>query len=224
LAWLAFLGLAALILLWALCSIEQQDIWSIGIYTGSDPFALRSHPGVGDRPVLQAADVTDVAVRFVADPFIVRVGAGWYMFFEALECASRRGVIGLASSKDGYSWRYEKIVLREPFHLSYPYVFEWQGSYYMIPETGAESAVRLYRAVEFPGQWQCVCKLLTGTYWDSSVIYQDGLWWLFSLDDKVCLLDSASTESGGEEQHQQRQTRRTIDHPRGQDRSLRPGR
>ena len=40
------------------------------------------------------------------------------------------------------------IVLAEPFHLSYPYVFEWQGSHYMIPESGAAKSVRLYRASE----------------------------------------------------------------------------
>jgi hypothetical protein len=183
----ALLVLAAVILLWVCSSIQREDIWSIGIYVGGDPFSLHPHAAVGERPVLQAADISDVAVRFVADPFIVRVAAGWYLFFEALESASRRGVIGLASSENGYSWRYEQIVLREPFHLSYPYVFEWNGSYYMIPESGAESAVRLYRAVEFPGRWQFVCELLSGSYWDTSIIYRDGMWWLFSLDDKLSL-------------------------------------
>jgi hypothetical protein len=183
LVWLALLVAAALMLLWVACGLRREDDWSIGIYTGSSPLALHAHPSIGDRPVLRAADISDAAVRFVADPFIVRVGARWYMFFEALESATHRGVIALAASQDGYAWRYERIVLREHFHLSYPYVFEWNGAHYMLPETGAASAIRLYRAVEFPGSWQFAGELLAGTYWDPSVVHHDGWWWLFALDD-----------------------------------------
>ena len=41
-------------------------------------------------------------------------------------------------------------MLKEPFHLSYPYVFKHKGTYYMIPESRAAGAVRLYRARSFP--------------------------------------------------------------------------
>jgi hypothetical protein len=38
----------------------------------------------------------------------------------------QEGEIGLATSEDGLKWDYKQVVLNEPFHLSYPYVFEWQ--------------------------------------------------------------------------------------------------
>lgn len=187
LIWFIIVVLIGVALLWAWCSVQREDIWSISIYAGSDPFHLWPHPSVGAGPVLKAADVGDVDAQFVADPFIVRDGACWYMFFEVLESESRLGVIGVASSENGFSWRYERIVLRELFHLSYPYVFGWNGSFYMIPESGQASAVRLYRAVEFPTRWQFVCELLSGKYWDASIVYRDGLWWLFALNDQVSL-------------------------------------
>jgi hypothetical protein len=187
LLWIAILGLTALLLLWLHGTIQREDIWSISIYAGSDPLHLRPHPSVGAGPVLSAADIHDVAARFVADPFMVRVGARWYLFFEVLESKSRLGVIGLASSDDGITWSYERIILREAFHLSYPYVFEWEGTFYMIPETGFASSVRLYRAAEFPHRWEFVGELLSGTYWDPSVIYWKGMWWLFALDDQSSL-------------------------------------
>jgi hypothetical protein len=185
--WIALLGLAALSLLWARCSIRREDVWSISIYAGRDPLRLAPHPSIGAAPVLRASDIGDVDAEFVADPFMVRHGPDWYMFFEILESRSRRGVIGLASSPDGIAWQYERIVLREAFHLSYPYVFEWDGNFYMIPESGYASSVRLYRAAEFPFRWEFVRELIAGTYWDASIIGWQGLWWLFALDDHASL-------------------------------------
>jgi hypothetical protein len=179
--------LTAALALWGYWSLERRDIWSISVYGASDPLALRPHPSSKHQPLIAAAAVTDVAADFVADPFMIRHGSRWCMFFEVLESSSRRGVIALANSEDGLAWRYEKVVLREPFHLSYPYVFEWQAEFYMIPETSQASSIRLYRAVEFPQRWQFVCELMQGKFWDPSVIYRDGLWWLFVMSGKASL-------------------------------------
>jgi hypothetical protein len=198
LLWVIAAGLAAgLVLLLAGCSVRHEDVWSIGIYAGDTPFQLHPHPAIGDRPVLTASDIGDLKARFVADPFMVRAAARWYMFFEALEEKSRRGVIGLATSKDGVAWRYQRIVLTEPFHLSYPYVFDWNGVFHMIPETGDAAAVRLYRAEEFPERWVFVGELLAGRYWDASIVHWEGLWWLFALDEQASLTLHYATEPIG---------------------------
>src|SRR5713226_8442616 len=109
-------------------------MWSIGIYTGASPLRLRP-AGSAINPILTREDVQDVPAGFVADPFMVQRAGVWNMFFEVLNQATDRGEIGLATSSDGLSWTYQRIVLVEPFHLSYPYVFECQGECYMLPET-----------------------------------------------------------------------------------------
>jgi hypothetical protein len=86
----------------------------------------------------------------------------------------------LATSTDGLSWTYRKIVLSEPFHLSYPYVFAWEGDYYLIPETLGAGAVRLYRAISFPSRWSHLGDLVTGLCADPSTCYFAGRWWLFT--------------------------------------------
>ena len=169
-------------MLWLYWSLQRQDVWSIGLYLGSDPLALRPHPSIEQQPLIAAADVTDVPADFVADPFMLQHGSAWCMFFEVLESSSGRGVIALASSADGVTWRYEHVVLREPFHLSYPYVFEWQGAFYMIPESSQATSIRLYRATQFPHQWEFSSELLSGKYWDPSIVRLRGLWWLFAMD------------------------------------------
>jgi hypothetical protein len=155
--------------------------WSIGIYTGSSPFDL-GEPDNLCNPILTAKHVTDVRANFVADPFMVRENDRWYMFFEVLNARDRLGDIGLATSDDGLDWQYEKIVLDEPFHLSYPYVFKWQNEYYLIPESYQMNSVRLYKAVDFPQKWFFVKTLLDGgDYVDSSIFYFKEKWWLLTL-------------------------------------------
>jgi hypothetical protein len=159
--------------------MAEDLMWSIGIYTGESPLLLSPAEGV-DNPVLTREQVRDVPASFVADPFMVFRDGAWYMFFEVLNRETERGEIGLAISSDGLSWTYRQIVLAEPFHLSYPYVFEWQGEYYMIPETLAAQCVRLYRAETFPTRWSCVGSLIEGSFADPSIFRFDDKWWMFA--------------------------------------------
>jgi hypothetical protein len=59
-------------------------------------------------------------------------------------------------------WSYREIVLREKFHLSYPYVFEEDGEAYMVPECGGSGGIQLYRADRFPDRWVNVSTLVKG--------------------------------------------------------------
>lgn len=159
--------------------VARLEVWSIGLYTGPSPFQLTAAPEI-TNPVLTAHDVTDVPADFVADPFMLVEDQTWYMFFEVLNSHNQQGDIGLASSADGWHWRYRQIVLDEPFHLSYPYVFNWSGEHYMLPETLAARSVRLYRASNFPTRWEYVATLIQGEYVDPSIIRYGEHWWLFA--------------------------------------------
>ncbi|BAZ38475.1 hypothetical protein NIES4101_44120 [Calothrix sp. NIES-4101] len=153
--------------------------WSIGIYTGNSHIELKENHNI-KNPVISRSDISDVYAGFVADPFMIKVEQTWYMFFEVYNNRTFRGEIGLATSEDGAKWNYEKIVLAEPFHLSYPYVFNWMGEYYMIPETFEAQAIRLYKASNFPSQWEFVGNLMKGIFLDTSIFRHDGKWWLFT--------------------------------------------
>jgi hypothetical protein len=178
-------------------------MWSIGIYTGDFPFDLSSPDSI-TNPVLTARDVVDVNADFVADPFMVHEGGTWYMFFEVMNGATKKGEIGLATSCDGFAWTYKQIVLSEPFHLSYPYLFEWENEYYMIPEAGTSMSVRLYKAFEFPTKWVLSDILLDGApFLDTSVIYHNNTWWMFTAlpDNGTLLLHLADCLTGTWEKH-----------------------
>lgn len=160
--------------------LEVPQLWSIGIYQGTSVWDL-APPREAANPVMTAAAVTDVPAVFVADPFMIRNESGWWMFFEILNRRTRRGEIGLAASLDGFNWEYRRVVLKEPFHLSYPLVFEWEGHHYMIPETKATRTVRLYRAREFPFEWEFIETLASGRPFADATPFRHGdRWWMFT--------------------------------------------
>ena len=178
--------------------------WSIGIYTGSAPFSFAAPEDVLN-PVITADAVTDVRANFVADPFMVREGESWYMFFE-VEVAgdpSPVGKIGVASSPDGFRWRYERIVLEAPFHLSYPYVFRWKNDYYMVPETRAVREVRLFRAVDFPYRWEFREVIMKGRRFADNTLFRfQDRWWMYTDSGNTTLrLYAADGLSGPWREH-----------------------
>ncbi|MCA9422568.1 MAG: family 43 glycosylhydrolase [Nitrospira sp.] len=158
--------------------------WAIGVYTGISPFELQDPVSISN-PVLTGKDVTDVHAQFVADPFMAVEDGRFYMFFEVLNRANSQGDLGYAESEDGKKWEYKKIILDEPFHLSYPYVFKWEGNYYLIPESHEDLSIRLYRATSFPGEWQFVKNIFSGErYVDPSIFRHNNTWWLFYTNPK----------------------------------------
>jgi hypothetical protein len=182
---------------------RQRNDWSIGIYVGKSPLDFAPPENI-NNPVLTAKDVTDVAAKFVADPFMVRENGTWYMFFEVMNFDDNKGDIALATSNDGFNWNYKQIVLDEPFHLSYPYVFKWKNEYYLIPETYEASSVRLYKAVDFPTNWSLEKTLLEGSdYVDPSIFYFNDNWWLFtsSTDNNILRLHYSNNLMGNWIEH-----------------------
>jgi hypothetical protein len=161
---------------------RQTQIFSIGIYRGPTPLEL--HPARDVlNPVLTSRQVKDIRASFVADPFLLWQRGSWHMFFEAGDTVKNRGVIALATSQDSRVWTYQQVVLTEPFHLSYPYVFEHQECCYMVPETKQAGAVRLYQADPFPHRWKLAGILINVPLADCSLVQFQGRWWLFGLHE-----------------------------------------
>jgi hypothetical protein len=161
--------------------VFSRPVWSIGICEGESPFILNC--SAAHNPVLTGLDVTGFDASFVGDPFMIHDADQYFMFFEVMNSTETRASIGLATSANGDRWKYRRIVLAEPFTLSYPYVFKWDDNYYMVPESSHANAVRLYRAKPFPDKWDFVANLVTGrALVDPTIVRVDDRWWLFSAE------------------------------------------
>ena len=160
--------------------VSRREQWTIGIYRSDSPFHFNALQG-WINPLFKAEDVTDVSARFVADPFLVKEGETWNLFFEVYNNDTKQGDLAVATSKNTWIWNYEKVVLDEPFHLSYPYVFKSEDEFYLIPESFEDNSIRLYKAEQFPTKWSYIQTLIEGRdYVDNSIVYHNGRWWLFS--------------------------------------------
>lgn len=167
-------------------TLQTQAIprWSIGKYVFDNQFdILADHP----NPVLSSADLQGMEAEFVADPFVYQASDGLYLFYEiglAHSLGGWTGVIGVASSTNGESWKDLGIALSDSVTLSFPIVYEFGDSIYMTVEGAAADNLRLFRATRFPTAWECVNTLLTGQWSDPVIHEHEGLYYLFTSKPK----------------------------------------
>jgi hypothetical protein len=117
--------------------------------------------------------------HFWADPFLFEAGDDLWLFYEDYPYATGRAVISCGRLKDDGSLTDTRVVLDRPYHLSYPHVFEWNGSIWMLPETTGAGQVELYRCERFPDAWVLEKTLLPIRATDPTIALIDGRWWLF---------------------------------------------
>lgn len=120
--------------------------------------------------------------RYLADPFGLVRGDALHVFVEAFDYRVKRaGIERHEFSLDGLVWRGGRTVLEQPFHLSYPQVFEHDGQTWMVPESYQAGEVALYRATDASlDHWTRECTLLGGQpVADASLIEHEGRWWMF---------------------------------------------
>jgi hypothetical protein len=139
--------------------------------------------------------------RYYADPFVVEDRGAHFLFFEDYDIAGRRAVISWVALDSSGAATAPQTALERPYHLSYPFVFRWNGTWYMTPETAENRAVELYKAVDFPHRWELERVLIADiSAYDPTLFEHDGLWWLFAnvaaagapIADELCLFHAQS--------------------------------
>lgn len=101
-----------------------------------------------------------------ADPLLFSDNGKTWLFVEAFNKAASKGEIGYFEINNGKAVNFRRVI-DTPTHMSYPFVFKYQNEYYMIPETGAAHHIALYKAKDFPGEWEMDKVLL------NNVVYRD---------------------------------------------------
>ncbi len=137
------------------------------------------------HPLLPPAD------RFWADPFpVVREGRYCVFFEEALFAQSKGHIAVIELDEDG-PVGVARTVIEQPYHMSYPFLLEWEGQLYMIPETAAANRIEVYRCIAFPDRWEKVGHLMENIRaYDATLTLYQGRWWMFV---NVCEHDGVSS-------------------------------
>lgn len=155
----------------------RKDIWRTAIISAP----IESIVGRGSLEGLPLRWLRDEGrFRFLADPFGIWRDDRLYLFAEAYDYRDRRGLIDCIEFDRGLRFLARRTVLAEPWHLSYPFVFEADGETWMLPEAFRSGRLTLYRAAEFPHRWERAGELDLGCVpIDATPFFDGGLWWIF---------------------------------------------
>src|SRR5690349_19483814 len=128
---------------------RRMDIWRCGVFAQSIDSLLRE----GARPVVHWLP-EQPAGQFLADPFGWQAGSLLHVFVERFDYRSRHGVIDRLTLDHRGELLESRPALREPWHLSYPVVFEGEGAVWMLPEAFRGQRLTLYRGDAAMEQWR----------------------------------------------------------------------
>jgi len=116
-----------------------------------------------------------------ADPFVVERSGRYYIFFEELPYAERKAHISMIELDASGNASRPQRVLEADHHLSYPFLFEHDGSLWMLPEGARNRNVELYRCVDFPLVWKREKVLIDGLRLVDATLHRGAdRWWMFA--------------------------------------------
>jgi hypothetical protein len=126
-------------------------------------------------------DIADPGFRFYADPFPYTFGGKTFVFVEEFDHHEGKGTIAAIPFDEKGQTGPAISVLSEPWHLSYPFLFEYREEIWMIPESSAAKKISLYRADPFPSRWTLEVDVVADIdAHDASVVQFAGKWWIFA--------------------------------------------
>ena len=155
--------------------LQKHDRWSVAFTrTNWNKTILR-----------KGVEIKNCKNRFFADPFIVTEKGKTVCFVEDYSYVTKLGSISAIEIFDDNSYKIEEYVIKELFHMSFPYLFRYKDELYMVPETSQAKSIRLYKCIEFPTKWEYQKDLFSDIYaTDTMIFFHNNLWWMmFSLSN-----------------------------------------
>lgn len=155
----------------------RKDIWRPAIVDA--PIAeVLARGGIAGLPLHWLPPMG--SFRFIADPFGLWRDGRLHVFVEGYDYRTRRGWIEAMVLGPRFEVEDRRTVLTEPWHLSYPFVFEADGETWMLPEASRSGQLTLYRAIEFPWRWEPAQRIVLDCVpVDATPLHHAGRWWLF---------------------------------------------
>lgn len=161
-----------------------HEQWFVVAGRGQD---LLPDPGKGKWSLTPPAD------SFWADPFPIEKDGRVWILLEVLPFSTQRGYLAAVELFADGGHGEPRTIMKTESHLSYPFIFTWQGELYLLPEAGESREVTLWKCEQFPDHWTKAATLLTDVcFTDATLIEHEGLWWLFLTIGEhggICLQD-----------------------------------
>lgn len=156
--------------------LRKDNRWGVAFIGGSwENVALR-----------KGIEIKNPPNHFLADPFVITKNNRTICFVEDYCYKQKRALIAAIEIVDQKTYKMLGTVIEEPYHMSFPYLFEYQDELYMVPETSEANAIRLYKCIEYPLKWEYQKDLFSDVKAVDSMIfeYQERWWMLTNMSTK----------------------------------------
>lgn len=120
--------------------------------------------------------------RFFADPFILSVDEKEIkVLVEDFPYYDKRGMISLLTiDRKTYELLEKKVILRQPYHMSYPFIMrKSNGELWVAPEASMSGNLYYYSINPDTMMLENQRVLVPEPLLDSTIVEHDGHWWLF---------------------------------------------
>jgi hypothetical protein len=159
-------------------------IVSIGFLHGAERYskyfiAIKKNQGEVLKSLHEHSSFVPPTKLLYADPMLFKWNQVNYLFFETYDY--KKGTIDCVTIDDKLNLSEPIHVLNLECHLSFPALFEEEGTIYMTPETISLREVSLYEATDFPKGWVKKRVLVSGRDYTDPILFKlNGYYWLFT--------------------------------------------
>lgn len=141
------------------------------------------HSDWRDAVLWRCIDFPSMPGKSLADPFLYSKGGHDYCFAEEIDLVTSLGSIVVYELFLTHAVRLG-TACKENFHLSFPFLFEYDGQVFMLPESHQNRDIRIYECIDFPLQWKLKHVVMSNiSAADSLLINKENKWWLFTNID-----------------------------------------
>jgi hypothetical protein len=121
--------------------------------------------------------------RFWADPFVIYKNQQHHVFFEEFLDFKNKGHLSVMIVDNNGNYSKPVKILERDYHLSFPSIFEFENTLYLIHGTihNSNSYVELFKCEDFPFKWIHDRKLITNIpLVDTTMFFYNKKWWIFA--------------------------------------------
>ncbi len=171
--------------------LKITKTWNVGIFKEQEPFGILLGAKLSNLIFTLSGRRLRTSYDHIAtyaDPFLFQNDGKLYLFAE-VQPIGKPGHINCWQYNQDAHWQDIGQVLKENCHHSYPFIFrDIDGKLYMIPESAQTKEISIWEFCNFPVGLKKVKTILEGVFYDSNIIFHNGIYYLFTTTNKGDLL------------------------------------
>lgn len=139
-------------------------------------FAKNNFKNINKKEIIK---INNTKNSWFADPFFIKKSNNYYIFCEEFSEVKKIGKISCIKILKNNKLIFFNNIIKENFHLSFPFIFKFNNKFYIIPESLGDNSLRLYECTQFPNKWKLKKIIFNNVrFVDSMIFKKNSIWYL----------------------------------------------